>query len=209
MPRVPAIRPTSAPEPAVRQRILAAARGHFFLHGFRRCTMDDLAAELGMSKKTLYACYPSKTDLLRAVILDKFQDIEKDFNRISTQAHLDFMDRLQQLLTSIQRNTEEIRPPFVRDMKLAEPELFALVEARRHTLIHHHFQQLFRAGRQAGTVRKDIPAALIIEILLGVTEAVINPPKLVELHLTPQAAFSAVLRVVLEGVLTPSGRPQS
>jgi AcrR family transcriptional regulator len=33
-----------------RQRIVEAARGHFFNHGFRSVTMDDLALELGISK---------------------------------------------------------------------------------------------------------------------------------------------------------------
>jgi AcrR family transcriptional regulator len=41
--------------------VIAAARRQFFVHGFRRVSMDDLAAELRMSKKTLYACFPSKS----------------------------------------------------------------------------------------------------------------------------------------------------
>ena len=41
-------------------RIVAAARRYFLAHGFRGVTMDDLAAELGMSKKTLYAHFSSK-----------------------------------------------------------------------------------------------------------------------------------------------------
>src|SRR5437867_6485759 len=47
-----------------RQRIVDAARVHFFSHGFRSVTMDDLAQELGISKKTLYAHFPGKFDLL-------------------------------------------------------------------------------------------------------------------------------------------------
>jgi len=53
---------------ANRQRIVDAARGHFFSHGFRSVTMDDLALELGVSKKTLYAHFPGKFDLLEAVL---------------------------------------------------------------------------------------------------------------------------------------------
>ena len=59
--------------PSVRQRIVDAARGHFFSHGFRSVTMDDLAEELGISKKTLYAHFPGKFDLLEAVLADKLQ----------------------------------------------------------------------------------------------------------------------------------------
>jgi AcrR family transcriptional regulator len=38
---------------ADRQLIVSAARAHFFSHGFGRVTIDDLAEEFGISKKTL------------------------------------------------------------------------------------------------------------------------------------------------------------
>jgi len=190
----------------VRRRIIAAARGHFFVHGFRTVTMDELAAGLGMSKKTLYACFPSKIDLLKAVILDKFTDAEADFERATAGHKNDFLADLRELLACVQRNTAEIQPPFIRDMERETPELFAMVESRRRALIYRHFEELFRAGRKAGTVRKDIPVTLIIEILLGVIQAIVNPAKMVELNLTPQTAIAAVLRVVLEGAII---RPNS
>jgi len=193
---------------AVRKRIVADARARFFVHGFRRVTMDDLAAELGMSKKTLYAHFPSKTALLQAVIVDKFQEVEANFQRIGAQSLPDFLANLEQLLACVQHNTEEIHPPFIRDVQREAPELFKLVEERRRAMIHRHFNKLFKEGRKAGTVRKDVPADLIIEILLGATQSIVNPEKLMQLHLTPKTAFTAVLRVVLEGALTRSRRPQ-
>src|ERR1043165_3696150 len=72
--------------PSVRQRIVGAARAHFFGHGFRSVTMDDLAQELGISKKTLYAHFPGKFDLLEAVLADKFADVETRLKRV-THAH--------------------------------------------------------------------------------------------------------------------------
>src|SRR5260370_2392683 len=59
-----------------RQRIVDAARAHFFNHGFRSVTMDDLAGELGISKKTLYAHFPGKFDLLEAVLAHKLTCVE-------------------------------------------------------------------------------------------------------------------------------------
>ena len=52
-----------------RKRIISGARRHFFAHGFRGVTVDDLAAELGMSKKTLYAHFDSKPQIVEAAIL--------------------------------------------------------------------------------------------------------------------------------------------
>ena len=190
----------------VRGRIIAAARGHFFANGFRRITMDDLAGELGMSKKTLYACFASKSDLLQAVMLDKFRDVQASLERVSKQHPSNFAQDLRQLLASVQHHSEEIKHPFVRDIQRDAPELFTLIETRRRTLIHRHFKKLFDRGRRAGMIRRDIPTALIVEILLGTTEAVVNPRKMVELRLTPNTAYLAVLRVILEGVIVRTPR---
>ena len=46
------------------ERIVAGARKHFFVHGFWSVTMDDLANELAISKKTLYTRFQSKAALL-------------------------------------------------------------------------------------------------------------------------------------------------
>src|SRR5206468_1519151 len=104
------------PDSAAAVRIVAAARHHFFTHGFRGVTMDDLAAELGMSKKTLYACFPSKIALLEAVLLAKFRGIEEEMENITSGTSADFIAGLHELLACVQRQTEEIRPPFLRDI---------------------------------------------------------------------------------------------
>ena len=168
--------------------------------------MDDLAAELGISKKTLYECFGSKIELLQAVILNKVGEAQAAFEVIADERWPDFKSELHQLHACAQRQLEEIRPPFIRDLQRDAPELFALIQTRRRTLIHRHFKKLFDRGRKAGTVRRDIPTSLIIEILLGATDAIVNPAKMVELGLTPDAAYSAVLRVVLDGIIVKTGR---
>jgi AcrR family transcriptional regulator len=193
-------------ETATAQRIVSAARRHFLSHGFRGVTMDDLAEELGMSKKTLYASFASKADLLRAVLLDKFRSIETELEGI-TAASTNVLDSLHQLLACVQRHAEEIQPPFVRDLRREAPEMFQLVQSRRREVIQRYFGKIFDDGRRAGIFRKDISTRLMIEILLGVTEAIMNPPKMAELGLTPKTGFLTIITVVLEGVLTEKGRP--
>jgi AcrR family transcriptional regulator len=188
------------------QRIVSTARRHFFAHGFRSVTMDDLANELGMSKKTLYASFAAKTDLLRAVLLDKFDSIETDLERIASAASSDVLDSLHQLLACVQRHAEEIQPPFVRDIRREAPEMFQLVQSRRRDVIQRYFGNILEAGRRAGIFRIDISTRLMIEILLGATETIMNPPKMAELGLTPKSGFLTIITVFLEGVLTEKGR---
>lgn len=201
------VQPRAAPaENPISQRIVAGARQHFFAYGFRTITMDDLAAELGMSKKTLYAHFPSKPALVEAALRDKFRSIEGDLERITSECSSDVLHALQQLLACIQRHAEEIQPPFVRDIGRGAPELFKLVESRRRDVIRRYFGKLFSAGRRAGIIRRDIPATLVIEILLGAVQAIMNPPKMAELGLTPKTGYPAIITVICEGVITAAGR---
>ena len=189
-----------------RQRIVDAARAHFFSHGFRSVTMDDLAEELGISKKTLYAHFPGKIELLEAVLADKFAGVEAKLKE-ATRAHPhDFPATLHALLANTQRELDEIKPPFVRDMRQKAPHVFKVVERRRAALIERSFGRLFIEGQRAGMVRKDVPARLIIEILLAMVQAIMNPAKMEELGMMPKEGFSGILKIVLEGALTAKGR---
>ncbi|MGD1084451.1 MAG: TetR/AcrR family transcriptional regulator [Verrucomicrobiota bacterium] len=187
---------------AARRRIVSGARRHFFANGFRHVTMDDLADQLGMSKKTLYAHFPSKNDLLKSVLADKFDEVDADLAPIARASSTDFPAALRELLAHVQHHTDEIQPHFIRDVRRGAPELFQLVQERRRGVIQRHFGRLFAEGRKAGVIRKDISTRLLIEILLGAVQAVINPPKMAELGLTPKTGFANIIKVVLHGVIT-------
>jgi len=191
---------------AGRQRIVEAARAHFFSHGFRSVSMDDLAAELAVSKKTLYAHFPSKIAVLEAVLADKFAGLEAKLEELTRAYPHDFSAALHELLANTQRELDEIKPPFVRDMRQKAPQVFRIVERRRAELIERFFGRLFIEGQSTGMVRKDLPAKVMIEILLGAVQAIVNPAKVEELGLTPKTGFASVLKVVLEGVITREGR---
>ncbi|MCS5496443.1 TetR/AcrR family transcriptional regulator [Cnuibacter physcomitrellae] len=51
-----------------RELILDAALQHFLEHGFLEATVDGVAAEAGVAKRTVYNLYGSKDDLFRAVM---------------------------------------------------------------------------------------------------------------------------------------------
>ena len=168
--------------------------------------MDDLAEELGISKKTLYAHFPGKIDLLEAVLADKFQGVETMLKEVTRAQPHDFPATLRELLAGTQRELDEIKPPFVRDMRQKAPQVFQVIERRRAALFQRYFGNLLLAGQRAGMVRKDVPANLIIEILLAIVQAIMNPAKMEKLGMMPKEGFAGILKIVLQGALTPKGR---
>lgn len=198
--------PKASPDQAGARRVVDGARRQFLTHGFRSVSMDDLAAELGMSKKTLYAYFPSKVALIEAVLKAKFGEVEADLGKLTNDQAAHVEATLHQFLDCLQRHTAEIQPAFVRDIGRETPELFQMIEQRRRELIRRYFGGLFEEGKKAGVIRTDIPTHLIIEILLGAVQAIMNPSKLMELGLSVETGYSSIIRLVLEGALVPKGK---
>lgn len=171
--------------------------------------MDDLADELGMSKKTLYAHFPSKESLLKAVLLAKIDDVESDLARLTKNSSDNVALALQQVLICIQGHTEEIQPPFLRDIQRDAPEMFLLVSGRRQEMIQKYIGKLLTEGRRDGLIRRDIPVRLIVEILLACVQSIINPGKLTQLGVPPRSAYTAIMTVVLEGAFTKGRSPRT
>ena len=83
---------------------------------------------------------------------------------------------------------------------------FKLVEERRRELIQRYFGRIFDQGRRAGIIRKDISSEMIVEILLGAVQAVMNPAKIEHLGLEPKTGYGAIVSVILDGAMTEKGR---
>src|SRR3989475_13030402 len=87
------------------ERILAAADKLFYRQGIRAVGVDAVAAEAGVSKRTLYNYYPSKDDLIAAYLTARFRHLEPsdapareqilgNFDRLERQfAHATFPGR--------------------------------------------------------------------------------------------------------------------
>ena len=79
---------------AKRAQILGAAHRHFSYYGFSKVTMNEIAAELGMGKASLYYYFPTKEDLFQAVLAEK---------------HKDFLKAVDSCICPLRTSTEKIR----------------------------------------------------------------------------------------------------
>jgi len=66
----------SSPEkPTMNERILETADRLFYLRGIRAVGVDTIAAEIGISKRTLYNHFPSKDELISAYLARRFRQV--------------------------------------------------------------------------------------------------------------------------------------
>ena len=79
------------------ERILAAADKLFYEQGIRAVGVDTIAAEAGVSKRTLYNHYPTKDDLIAAYLTARFKHVAPS-DAPAREQILAYFDRLEQLL---------------------------------------------------------------------------------------------------------------
>jgi AcrR family transcriptional regulator len=193
-----------APPPA-RERILQAARTHLFAYGYTALTMDELAAELGMSKKTLYVHFPGKDALVGEILRGFVTEIRGTADRLFNDSSLSFTAKLHRFSETMVKRLR-ISPHIFRDLQRSAPHIYRQVEDLRHENIPHVFGQLIREGQAAGMVRADLDPRFAVEFWRPAIQSLMHPDALERLQLDPDQVFARAIDLFFGGLLTPAGR---
>lgn len=191
-----------------RRRILRLARAHFFAHGYSRCTMEDLAADLGMSKKTLYVHFAGKDEIIAAVIDDLGAEVRADADALLQNRGLNFAEKLRGFVEGMAERLATLTPATVRDLQRFAPQLYARVEAVRQKSIPYVFGRFVEEGQMSGLVREDISPGFAIEFFLQAVHGLLQPAALERSKLAPREVIVGAIDLFFGGLLTPAGRKQ-
>jgi AcrR family transcriptional regulator len=130
--------------------IVAAAGRLFFAPGFARVNMDDLARELGMSKKTIYRHFPDKQSLLTAVLDRQFAAVERTLVAAAEDAEgLPFGVRAQRFLIAAGSELGQIGAAQLATGR-GDAALRQYVEQRMDEVVYRRLDELFRDGHRLG-----------------------------------------------------------
>ena len=199
--------PAAAPETdAPDHRILAAARQHLFKFGYNALTMDDLAHELGMSKKTLYLHFPGKDAIIDQIIDGIGRSARAEMDAILNHPKLTFAQKLRAVVDVIAPRLALLSPAMMRELQRYAPKIFQKIDELRKKNIPYVFGRLFRAGIAEGAVHPDIDPDFAALFWLQAVRGLVHPETLAVTQLTTQQTVQKALELFVGGLLTPTGR---
>ncbi|HEX7712925.1 MAG TPA: TetR/AcrR family transcriptional regulator [Bacillota bacterium] len=188
-----------------RQRIMTMARTKFFSLGYSSLTMDELAADLGLSKKTLYKNFASKNDLLKEVVEEfmgeQIVQVQQILN--STESTMEIMKRLVMFIGNLASQISHLR---IQDLQKNAPEIWKEIAEVREKYIAANFKNILQDGIREGKFRSDVNPDLILMILISCINGIINPITLAQLPISIREAFEGIITVVFNGILTEGNR---
>jgi AcrR family transcriptional regulator len=187
-----------AAKTAMRDRILDTADRMFYREGIRAAGVDAIAAEIGISKRTLYNYFPSKDDLIVAYLSRRLRPIEVS-DRPPAEAILEDFDRLENAM----RRDGYRGCPFMNAVtELADP-----AHAAHRIAVAHKAKRRNLFRKLLVQLRVADPDALATQLMIlgegAVAQALVHgDPKMAR-----SARAAACILLAAAGVRVPAGAP--
>lgn len=191
-------------ETGTKANILACAEEMFMQHGYSKVTMEEIAADLGISKKTLYRFFPNKKELMRDLMTERQCEFMEHIEEIWKREDLDFVGRLRSTLDFVGERSSKMNK--FQDVQKIAPEIWKEIHDFKKGKIFEKVRKLFEAGFETGIFRGDIDRDIVILVYTNAVESIVNPEALSELPCTAGQAFEAISKIIFEGILTEEGR---
>lgn len=192
----------------LKNRILTAARDEFYIYGFSKVTVDEIANKLGMSKKTLYKFFPSKDELVREVVRMVIKEMEACRCNVMAHDDIDFVEKLKQLMKYVGIQYSKMSRHLIEDLEKNASSIWKEIADYRTEHIQKNFSALLKEGAAHGVFRIDVDDDLILLIYSNVIRNIINPEILTQLPYSAAQVFDAAIKILFEGMLTDAARKQ-
>jgi AcrR family transcriptional regulator len=188
----------------IKERIIAKAREQFFRYGVKSVTMDDIASELGISKKTIYQHFEDKDAIVHQLMMgEMLQDKCEwdDLGKISKNV----IEKMVKSMELIKKAFAEINPCTFFDIKKYHPKTWELFQSHKQNFIMESIKQELLEGIEQGYYRSDIKIEILTIMRMEQVETGFDP------HLFPPNKFSLIdveltmLDHFIRGILTPKG----
>lgn len=181
----------------MRDIIMKVAAEKIQIYGLRKFTMDEIAAEIKVSKKTIYKYFKSKDE----IIFEYFKEIiESDKSYILESLKKDCS--LEEKLNSILYSYHKYKLPIIvldEAHKFYYEEWEKVQELRSFKL--NLIEIALKEGIEEGVLKSDINVNIISSILESVSDTFLDYKFLSKNDITLKSAMNQVMAILLHGIL--------
>ncbi len=188
----------------LREKIVDTAEELYLKHGVIAVSMDDIAHQLGISKKTLYQVFSSKEELVKEAVQHRFNRIVSSIERFKRESGSS-VEELVKIQGLMFENLKYQKESPIYQLKRAFPEIAQWLLSQLRDYILNYLRDNIERGQHAGIYKKDIDSEftsrLFYASLIGSTE-----PDVFPVDEYPSALVSQkILELFMHAILTEKG----
>ena len=188
----------------MKSRILEKGTQLFFRYGVKSVTMDAIAAELGISKKTIYQHFPDKESMVYEVVqtfvtqdIVKWEELDRLYSNV--------IEKMFQSFEMVKDMVTQMNPHLLFEIQKYFPKAFQLFKDHGELFIHKNLIADFRKGAQFGYFRNDIDFELLARLRMAEVDLVFNPDFYPNNKLSLYETQLTLMDIFMRGILTEKG----
>jgi hypothetical protein len=189
----------------MKEKILEKATDMFLNLGFKSVTMDDLAHEIGISKKTIYTHYDNKTELVEESTDYLFSTISRGIDYICA-LHKNPIEELYEIKKFVMLHLKDEKSSPQYQLQKYYPKIYDRMRGKQYEVMQDCVVENITRGIELGIYRDNLNVDFVSRIYFsGVTS--IKDHYLFPVDRFPQSILmDDYLEYHLRGIVTPKGR---
>jgi AcrR family transcriptional regulator len=146
----------------IKERAYKNASRYIFGQGIRGWSMDTLAADSGVTKRTLYKVIPSKEELVEQVVMQFIEGVQERIGAI-IDSGTDYFSTMERIIESFPLFLDRINSRVFKDIFLEYPGIEEQVYKRRAELTTR-LAAFFKTGIERGYLKSGLQPELVLEM---------------------------------------------
>ncbi len=191
--------------PPMREKILDKATDLFLSLGFKSVTMDDLAHEMGMSKKTIYSHYENKTKLVEACANSLFDQISQGIDAICSMQK-NPIEELYEIKKFAMKHLKDEKASPQFQLQKYYPRIHNSMRMRQFDLMQTCVVDNIKRGIELGIYRAKLNVNFIARIYFTGVTSIKDHTLFPEDEFPKTQLMDDYLEYHLRGIVTPEGR---
>jgi len=187
-----------------KEKIIKSAQTLFLKKGFSKTSMDDIARNLKMSKKTLYKYFPSKEILLKETVLS-FMKTNNQIMKTIIDEKDNAVVKAYKLFNFIGQIILKISNSFLFDLKNYNQDLWVVIDKLRMKYLKENLKKIIEQGKKEGYFI-DESSFIIINSFTSTIRGIVNPEIVLIKNISVERAFSVSVKILMNGILTSKGK---
>lgn len=184
--------------------IISKARDIFKRRGIRAVTMDDMAREQGISKKTLYQFVGCKNELVYKAISLQFQE-EEEFCLSVKRKDLNAIDEMFEIGRFIASSLRDLHPSIHYDLEKYHPEAFRTMRSRHLDFIMACMADNMNRGVKERLYRQEIDVDTLAKLYIAHVDTVFDPDQFPPGEISFEEVYNIHFEYHIRGIASEEG----
>jgi len=189
----------------MREKILDKATDMFLSLGFKSVTMDDLAHEMGISKKTIYSHFDNKTKLVEACTLGLFDAISEGIDMICSMQK-NPIEELYEIKKFAMKHLKDEKASPQFQLQKYYPKIHSRLRIKQFDLMQTCVVDNIKRGIDLGIYLPSLNVDFIARIYFSGVTSIKDHTLFPEDEFPKAKLMDEYLEYHLRGIVTPEGR---